>query len=66
MSLVRTGAVELGPLGIRVNAIAPGVVWTPRVSGYLGEEGAVPVPAAKNFEGFQKIASFPPFFEVVG
>jgi NAD(P)-dependent dehydrogenase (short-subunit alcohol dehydrogenase family) len=39
MSLVRTGAVELGPLGIRVNAIAPGVVWTPRVSGYLGEEG---------------------------
>jgi NAD(P)-dependent dehydrogenase (short-subunit alcohol dehydrogenase family) len=39
MSLVRTGAVELGPLGIRVNAIAPGVVWTPRVSGYLGDEG---------------------------
>lgn len=39
MSLVRTAAVELGPLGIRVNAVAPGVVWTPRVSGYLGEEG---------------------------
>jgi NAD(P)-dependent dehydrogenase (short-subunit alcohol dehydrogenase family) len=39
MSLVRSAAVELGPLGIRVNAVAPGVVWTPRVSGYLGEEG---------------------------
>jgi NAD(P)-dependent dehydrogenase (short-subunit alcohol dehydrogenase family) len=39
MSLVRTGAVEFGPLGIRVNAVAPGVVWTPRVSGYLGDEG---------------------------
>ncbi len=39
MSLVRTGAVELGPFGIRVNAVAPGVVWTPRVSAFLGEEG---------------------------
>src|SRR5581483_485265 len=39
MSLVRTAACELGPKGIRVNAVAPGVVWTPRVSVYLGEEG---------------------------
>lgn len=30
MSLVRTAAVELGPDGIRVNAVAPGVVRTPR------------------------------------
>jgi NAD(P)-dependent dehydrogenase (short-subunit alcohol dehydrogenase family) len=39
MSLVRSMAVELGPSGVRTNAIAPGVVWTPRVSAYLGEAG---------------------------
>jgi NAD(P)-dependent dehydrogenase (short-subunit alcohol dehydrogenase family) len=39
MSLARTGAVELGSSGIRVNAVAPGVVWTPRVSAFLGDEG---------------------------
>jgi NAD(P)-dependent dehydrogenase (short-subunit alcohol dehydrogenase family) len=30
MSLVRSAAVELGPDGVRVNAVAPGVVRTPR------------------------------------
>ena len=30
MSLVRTGAVEMGPHNIRVNTVAPGAVWTPR------------------------------------
>jgi NAD(P)-dependent dehydrogenase (short-subunit alcohol dehydrogenase family) len=39
MSLVRSAAEELGPRGVRTNAVAPGVVWTPRVSAYLGEEG---------------------------
>ncbi|HUV09540.1 MAG TPA: SDR family oxidoreductase [Acidimicrobiia bacterium] len=39
MSLVRSAAVELGPSHVRVNAVAPGVVWTPRVSQYLGDDG---------------------------
>ena len=39
MALVKSAAVELGPAQIRVNAVAPGVVWTPRVSAYLGDDG---------------------------
>jgi NAD(P)-dependent dehydrogenase (short-subunit alcohol dehydrogenase family) len=39
MSLVRSAAVELGPAGVRVNAVAPGVVWTPRISALRGEAG---------------------------
>ena len=34
---VRTVAVQLGPRGIRINAIAPGTVWTPMVEA-LGSE----------------------------
>ena len=39
MSLVRTMAVELGPQGIRVNAVAPGMVWTPRIIAMVDEKG---------------------------
>ena len=39
MSLVRTAAVELGPYGVRVNAIAPGHIETPRVLRMTAERG---------------------------
>ncbi|MGH2725816.1 MAG: SDR family NAD(P)-dependent oxidoreductase [Actinomycetota bacterium] len=39
MSWVRTLAVEMGPQGIRANAVAPGFVWTPRISKLIGEDG---------------------------
>ncbi|MEV7615927.1 SDR family oxidoreductase [Streptomyces sp. NPDC089799] len=39
VSLVRSAAVELGPRGVRVNAVAPGVVWTPRIAALLGAAG---------------------------
>jgi NAD(P)-dependent dehydrogenase (short-subunit alcohol dehydrogenase family) len=39
MAWVRSLAVELGPSGVRANAVAPGLVWTPRISQYLGDEG---------------------------
>jgi NAD(P)-dependent dehydrogenase (short-subunit alcohol dehydrogenase family) len=37
IGFVRSVAVQLGPKGIRVNAIAPGLVWTPMVES-LGAE----------------------------
>ena len=36
---IKTTADELGPSGIRVNGVAPGMVWTPRVSGLIGDRG---------------------------
>ncbi|MBV8691491.1 MAG: SDR family oxidoreductase [Actinobacteria bacterium] len=39
IGLIQSAAVELGPKGIRVNGVAPGMVWTPRVSAYVDDEG---------------------------
>jgi NAD(P)-dependent dehydrogenase (short-subunit alcohol dehydrogenase family) len=38
MSLVRTLAMELGGHGVRVNAVAPGAVLTPRVEAMMSED----------------------------
>ena len=37
-SLVRSASIELGPYGVRVNAVAPGFVVTPRISAVLDAE----------------------------
>ncbi len=43
MSLTRTMAIELAPKGVRVNAVAPGVVLTPRSAGAERLSGMIPI-----------------------
>jgi NAD(P)-dependent dehydrogenase (short-subunit alcohol dehydrogenase family) len=45
LNLVRTSAVELGPLGIRVNAVCPGPTATPRILEMTG--GVMPASPAE-------------------
>jgi NAD(P)-dependent dehydrogenase (short-subunit alcohol dehydrogenase family) len=46
MSLVRTAAAELGPYGIRANAISPGSINTPRLARQRAENGITELPPA--------------------
>jgi len=35
---IRQAAAELGPMGVRVNGVEPGITLTPSVAGYLGDD----------------------------
>ena len=50
IGLVQSLAVQLGPRGIRINAIAPGYIWTPmvEVDGPRGPRAAAPGVAARH------------------
>src|SRR5690606_23131536 len=63
MSLVRTAAVELGPSNVRVNAIAPGAVDTPRMRRQRGGvSSASPVEPLGRVAKPRDIASAALFF----
>jgi len=50
VAFTRTLAVELAPLGVRVNAVAPGLIEVPRyydVPGYTSEQGDAMVPLGR-------------------
>lgn len=51
IGFVTSVAVQLGPRGIRVNAIAPGTVWTPMVEDLGGAAAAPPRSAPKGPHG---------------
>lgn len=64
LSLVRTAAVELGPSRVRVNSVAPGVIWTERIGGAIGEEkrqaftGGTPLARLGEPEDIASVISF--------
>lgn len=64
IGLMKTCAMELGPHGIRANAIAPGPVEGPRMSGVIDREAAAKgMSPAQIRAGYEKGASMRTFIE---
>lgn len=65
IALIKSAAVEFGSAGIRVNSVAPGITWTERIGGALGEARydtfAAPTPLGR-LGKTQDIASAIHFF----
>jgi NAD(P)-dependent dehydrogenase (short-subunit alcohol dehydrogenase family) len=62
IGLMKTLAMELGPYGIRANAIAPGCVEGPRIDGVIGREakakGTTPAVIRAGYEAGVSMRSF--------
>ncbi|RLJ60523.1 NAD(P)-dependent dehydrogenase (short-subunit alcohol dehydrogenase family) [Litoreibacter meonggei] len=64
IGLMKTLAMELGPHGIRANAICPGAVEGPRMEGVLGREAAAKgMTRDEVYEGYAKGTSMRSFVE---
>jgi NAD(P)-dependent dehydrogenase (short-subunit alcohol dehydrogenase family) len=54
IQLTKTAALEYATQGIRVNAICPGVIWTPMVERFIGDSEE----ARKAFEALEPVGRF--------
>jgi len=54
IQLSKTAALEYATQGIRVNAICPGVIWTPMVERFVGDSAE----ARKTFEALEPVGHF--------